>query len=153
MQGKRISALVAFWLAAVLQAVWAAPIAMAETAADHYDESDDPSTGFLYGSIAYLNGDLYFFSDAEDCVLLRKPLSGGPSVEMGTVYTEMLMDETTGIGYHVSSVFLLAWKEQLYLINPYNGRWYSLLNDQGEMELKEQSVRLDMDVMMEKDED
>lgn len=153
MKGKRFSALAAFWVAAMLLAVWAAPAAVAETAADGYDESDDPSTGYLYGSIAYLNGDLYFFSDAEDSVLLRKPLSGGPSVEMGTVGAEMLMDEEDGSGYHVSNCFLLAWKEQLYLLNPYTSQWCSLLNDQGELELKKQTVKLDLDVMMEKDED
>lgn len=157
MQRKRFSMLGALWMALILLTVWAVPAAMAETASEGddsaYDESGDPSTGYLYGSIAYLNGNLYFFSDAEDSMLFSKPLSGGASVELGTISTEMLMDEEGGVGYHVSSCFLLAWKEQLYLLNPYTGQWYSLLNDQGELELKAQTVKLDLDVMMEKDED
>ena len=50
--------------ALILLAVWCVPAAVAETASEGddsaYDESGDPSTGYLYGSIAYLNGNLYF---------------------------------------------------------------------------------------------
>ena len=48
--------------ALILLAVWCVPAAVAETASEGddsaYDESGDPSTGYLYGSIAYLNGNL-----------------------------------------------------------------------------------------------
>ena len=144
--------------ALILLAVWCVPAAVAETAsADSADSAneegaDDPSSSYLYGGIACLKDHYYFFSEAEDSVLFEKPVSGGASVGLGTISSQQLMGDD-GSGYHVSSCFLIVWRDQLYLLNPYTQKWYSLLNEQGELEMKEQSVRLDLDVMMEKDED
>ncbi len=139
----------------ILLTVWCVPAAVAETvSADSANEegADDPSSSYLYGGIACLKDHYYFFSEAEDRVLFEKPVSGGASVGLGTISSEQLMGDD-GIGYHVSSCFLIVWRDQLYLLNPYTQKWYSLLNEQGELEMKEQSVRLDLEVMMEKDGD
>ena len=158
MQGKRFSMLSALLTALILLAVWCVPAAVAETAsADSADSAneegtDDPSSSYLYGGIACLKDHYYFFSEAEDSVLFEKPMSGGASVGLGTISSQQLMGDD-GSGYHVSSCFLIVWRDQLYLLNPYTQKWYSLLNEQGELEMKEQSVRLDLDVMMEKDGD
>ena len=155
MQGKRFSMLSALLTVLILLTVWCVPAAVAETAsADSANEegADDPSSSYLYGGIACLKDHYYFFSEAEDRVLFEKPVSGGASVGLGTISSEQLMGDN-GSGYHVSSCFLIVWRDQLYLLNPYTQKWYSLLNEQGELEMKEQSAQLDLDVMMEKDGD
>ena len=155
MQGKRFSMLSALLTVLILLTVWCVPAAVAETvSADSANEegADDPSSSYLYGGIACLKDHYYFFSEAEDRVLFEKPVSGGASVGLGTISSEQLMGDD-GIGYHVSTCFLIVWRDQLYLLSPYTQKWYSLLNEQGELEMKEQSVRLDLEVMMEKDGD
>lgn len=141
--------------ALILLAVWCVPAAVAETAsADSANEegADESQLELSLRRNRLPEGHYYFFSEAEDSVLFEKPVSGGASVGLGTISSQQLMGDD-GSGYHVSSCFLIVWRDQLYLLNPYTQKWYSLLNEQGELEMKEQSVRLDLDVMMEKDGD
>ena len=114
--------------ALILLAVWCVPAAVAETAsADSADSAneegaDDPSSSYLYGGIACLKDHYYFFSEAEDSVLFEKPVSGGASVGLGTISSQQLMGDD-GSGYRVSSCFLIVWRDQLYLLNPYTQKW------------------------------
>ena len=72
--------------------------------------ADDPSSSYLYGGIACLKDHYYFFSEAEDSVLFEKPVSGGASVGLGTISSQQLMGDD-GSGYHVSSCFLIVWRD------------------------------------------